>query len=419
MVTNRRWVLSCLIPLLALSIADASEFTADLVISEGNVVKTGRILVRDGLYRMEIEDPRGPAVVVQMLAREDLCRVLVPRYSLYMEMGRSEGIIEMFDPFLAAEKMKEYFTCVEEGTEDLAGHPCTKEAFTSHGNVVLYRWTAKELGFPLKILMVAQDGYFTELRNVKVEAVPEDLFTLPGGYQKTDWSAIGERVGQDQKMQAKEKAWAAKQPSSISLDAMLREGGEFRALVGDDLSIEITGREMGSADFVWSIVGMKGDTALPAKEIAGPGELAFAAESGVNCVVLRCLKDEMRGKISLSGLGKLVLATKTLERRDSGGGPGSSLPEDITAFRLRVKSLEIPGESTRPVRIRLTLEKPRDGSGEDESISHRLEPGQETTFERSGPGVIGGYDLTLLGPGGRAEVELTIDFRPQDEQKPF
>jgi hypothetical protein len=284
---------------------------------------------------------------------------------------------------------------------------------------VLYRWIAKDLGFPMKILIVAQEGYFTELTNVQVEAVAEDLFSIPAGYEKGDWSAIDERVDNDPQMKAKKETWEAKQPRDTDLNAILDEGGEFRALVGKNLSIKVTAKERAVADFVWSVVAMKGDQALPAQEKTGTGEIEFAADSGVTCVILRCVKGEAWGKIALSGLGQLVLATRTLARRDSGGGPGGTLPTDMTAFRLRVKSLEVPGESTLPVRINLTLEKPRGETGENESIQHRLEPGQETTFERVGLGVIGGYDLTLLGPGGRAEIELTVDYRPQEEQTPF
>jgi len=29
------------------------------------------------------------------------------------------------------------------------------------------------------------------------------------------------------------------------------------------------------------------------------------------------------------------------------------------------------------------------------------------------------YDLTLVGPGGRAEYEVTVDFRPEGARKPF
>ncbi len=72
-----------------------------------------------------------------------------------------------------------------------------------------------------------------------------------------------------------------------------------------------------------------------------------------------------------------------------------------------------------PVRINLTLEKPQGAAGENESIQHQLEPGEETTFERVGLGVLGGYNLTLIAPGGRAEVELAIDYRPEGDQTPF
>jgi hypothetical protein len=165
---NRKWALIGLLLVLAFGSAEAAEFRADLVICEGNLLKEGRILVRGEMYRMEIEDPSGPSIVVQMLPAQDLCRVLVPRYSLFLEVARSEGIARMFDPLLAAEAMKEYYTCVEEGSEELAGRACTREAFKSGDSTLLYRWISGELGFPVKISMVGYEDHFTELRNVKI-----------------------------------------------------------------------------------------------------------------------------------------------------------------------------------------------------------------------------------------------------------
>ena len=72
-----------------------------------------------------------------------------------------------------------------------------------------------------------------------------------------------------------------------------------------------------------------------------------------------------------------------------------------------------------PVRITLTLYPAEGSSGEKEKLEHRLKPGEEKTFEKIGKGVLRSYDLRLLGSDGRAEVEITIDRRPKDEQKPF
>ncbi len=416
---NRYWALSLLFLSLACNAASQTEFTANIVISEGKVVKDGRILVKGDRYRMEIEDPQGPVVVVQVFPADSLCRVLVPRYKQYFESGLDEGIARMVDPFLAADAMKKYYTCVPDGTESIDGHACVKEAFKYGDTAALYRWTSADLGFPLKILRAGGDDYFTELKNVKLEAVPAEMFVVPAGFTISDWAGIVEQVERDPQIQAKKKAWAAKQPKSTTLKAMLPVGGEFRALVGDGLTIKVTGKTMGSDDLVWSVATRKNGSDQPAAEVIGPDELEFPSASGVSGLVLKCLQGELRSEVSLSGLGKLVLATKTIQQQESGSGIGQSFPENITAVQLRIKSLEVPGESTLPVRIDLTLEKPQDGSGQDESITKRLEPGQETTFKRVGLGAIGGYSLSLIGPGGRAEIELILDYRPSDQQKPF
>lgn len=423
MMFKRGIVPSFLFPFLSLLLmatgSIAGEFSADLTIAEGKVVKQGRIFVKGERYRMEIDDPRGPQTIVLVLPDKGICRVLVPRYERFLEVGLDEGIMSMFDPFLSAESMKEYYSIVPEGTESVAGHACLKEAFKYGDDPILYRWTAQDLGFPLKIEMVTQKGYYTELRSPRSEAVKAQLFDIPAGFKAASWQEISQLVDQDAEMTAKAQAWAERQPMSTSLDARLKAGDEFHALLGDGMSIGITGRSMATEDFLWSVTSLKNGQASPARDLEGPQEIAFAPDSGVDGIILRCREGEVNGKISLTGFGSLVRATRSVEEKDSGGGSGRSLPAEITFFRLILTSLEDPENSRMPVRISLTLEGPRDGSGKDENIEHRLEPGETVTFERAGLGAIGGYAFSLVGPGGRARVECTIDFRPPDQQDPF
>jgi hypothetical protein len=418
-MTNRGWILSILLLFLAVGIADAADFTADLVICEGKIAKEGKIFVKGEDYRMELKEPRGPDVVVQMFPGKDLCRVLVPRYSLYAEAPRSDRMTGSMDPFLAAEGMKKHFKCVEAGTEEWAGRSCKKEEFRYGDDVTFIRLTDTELGFPLKLKMVQQEGYYTELRNLKVEAVAEALFAIPEGYEKSDFETIAERVSKDPEMKAKRKAWADRQPKKTDLNAHMGEKNEFRALLGDNLSIKVSGKSGGRGECTWSVTPMKGDEALPTREFTGKGEIDFAPDSGVNRIILRTIKGQLWGKIEISGLGMLVKATRHIEQRDSGGGRSSSVRADVTRVTIRVKSLEVPGESQMAVRLSVTWELPQAASGENEEIKHRLEPGEEKTFEKVGAGVIEGYDVTLIGPGGRGEVTITVDYRPEGEQKPF
>jgi len=419
-MTDHKWSLSGLFLLLLLGAAEAAEFTADLVISEGKEVRTGRIMVRGELYRMELSDLRGPDVVVQMYPGKDLCRVLVPRYSLYIELSRGHGMVQMFDPFLAAESVKKHYECVDVGTEEWAGQTCTKQAFKRNEKVILNRWISTDLGFALRIKMLAREGYFTELTNINKEAVGEALFAVPDGFTKCEWPAIIERVDQDPEMQAKQKAFEANRIRDREENIRLTVGGEYRALVGKDIAIKLTVKQTASADFAWSVVAMKGDEALPARKMTGPGEVRFAADSGVTVVILRCDKGECWGKVALSGRRPLLLATTTLTQQDSGGGMSATLRPDCRCFRIRIKSLEVPGESTRPVRVQLSLQKPQGASGEHEKLEFHLQPGEDKIVERTGEGILGGYDVILMDhSGGRAEVEITVDFRPEGEQKPF
>jgi len=65
-MSDRRWAWFLLWLIVFPSAAAAAEFVADIVITEDRVVKTGRILVQGERYRLEIEDPRGPEIVVQV-----------------------------------------------------------------------------------------------------------------------------------------------------------------------------------------------------------------------------------------------------------------------------------------------------------------------------------------------------------------
>ena len=416
---GRKCAFACLALLLALGAAEAAEFTADLVISEGDSLKEGRILVKGARFRMELPDPRGPDTVVQIDPHNSRCRLLVPRYSAYMEFDLKDRMVSMFNPFLVLDELREYYEVKDEGEEECAGHPCRKEAFMRGETVVVRYWTATDLAFPVKILMLAQEGYFTELRNVKMEAVDGAAFDIPEGYEKTDRAALRQRVEEDPEMQAKEKVYQDNRIRKTSLSPRFKVGDEFRALIGKDVAIEVSARQSGTEEIVWTVTPVKDGVEGEPTRTTGEGKVEFAADSGVTGLILRCERGEGWGSIDLKGKRPLILATKTISTYTSGSGAGRTIPADCTFFSLRIKAIEEPDGGTLAVRASLCFYKGEGESRVKDDQTCRLEPGEEKYFEKKGSEEIDDYDVTLVAPGGRATVTLVIDRRPEGERKPF
>lgn len=189
----------------------AAQFSADLVQSMDLMITTGRVHVSDARYRMDLQTPVGPDVVVIVDQAAKLTKVLFPKYKAYMEMPSSDQMSLMNDPFQAAEFMLAHYSLEEVGSETIAGYSCTKQLILSKSEYseskIMNRWVCEGLNFPLKLEMLMQEDTFTELGGIKEEPIDESLFQVPAGFEKATWEDIAARGEADPDLTAKAEAY--------------------------------------------------------------------------------------------------------------------------------------------------------------------------------------------------------------------
>ncbi|MHC4669970.1 MAG: ankyrin repeat domain-containing protein [Planctomycetota bacterium] len=167
--------------LLALA-AEAGEFTAVLKQTKGGQTRTGRIRVKGGLYRLEIEEA-GEALLVIVDPGENRTRVLAPARRAYLEMASDDMRSRANDPFGLARSAAERFEKRAAGTATIGGHACEKLEYLHDGQPVVTVWHCAKLGFPLRIERHAGPDASVELSEIKEEAQDDALFRVPAGFE--------------------------------------------------------------------------------------------------------------------------------------------------------------------------------------------------------------------------------------------
>jgi hypothetical protein len=398
-----------LVPLIAVvAAAGPSEFSGEIVKSEGLEVVTGKIHVKGGIYRLEFPDPAGPTVVSIAEPEADKVLVLVPRYKLYLEGEYSGFLARMNDPFATIAGMRPHYTSKDGGEEAIDGHACRKELLLQGDRHVVTVWTSKTLGFPLKVAIPQQKGWWAEVRKVREEAVPDELMAVPAGYQKAEREAIAERIQNDPEMKAKREAWEKQRPRTAKLRKFLRPGDEWRILFGGVTSVSIAVKY--GDDVVWWAVpyrdgkplsGIRGAT------VKGAGTAKMPADSPPDMVVIGAKKGQPSLTVELVGKAPLVLATKeTLYARPGANRDWTPTPgHRRLVVTFTATSAPIEGE----------LHVTRNGKRAETPL--KVEVGKSLTVDYADAD--GVTELGYTVHRGQGTIEIVTDMRPPAQQKPF
>ncbi len=161
----------------------AMEFSADMISKSGGQSFTSKIYMKDKKVRTESRGQPGYSIVRQ---DKNVVWVVMPDTKTYMEMA--------YDPAqsqVPTEKAQGEVSRKLVGKEKIDGHPTEKYLVTvkEKGKTSeIYQWIATDLKFPVKTAAV--DGsYSVEYKNIKMSA-PDNLFEIPGGYQKVTMPAM-------------------------------------------------------------------------------------------------------------------------------------------------------------------------------------------------------------------------------------
>lgn len=395
--------------------APGAEFTAQVVKSEGaDRVVTGRIHVKGSVYRLEFPDPAGPTVVSIADPTADLVRVLVPRYKLYLETEGSGGLARSNDPFLMIPMLKEHYETKDAGKETVGRYECTKQTIGRGDQLVATVWTSTKLGFVLKMVLHQQKDYFTELLDVKEEAVSDDLLAVPEGYTKSDRKAIREKILADPEMKAKQEAWEKSRPRKLEVSERLTAGGEVNLLLGDVTRVD-AGLKHDAPECKWFLEAFAGEKPLlPRATEPHVGKMEVKLPDGAlpDRLVARCLEGEGYLGVRLVGKLPLVLAKRIRYRQPERGGRSW---QPSTGCRKLVVSFTA-GETKVTGTFR--YQKGPNGKLGREERKIELDPGASVRFDFTAEDQITSCDV-MIRSGGEVGVEVLEDMRPPEAQKPF
>lgn len=164
------------------SLAVAAEFSADMVMVDGDSTRTNRLYVKGLKYRMEIIQD-GQEIIVIVDQETNLTRVALVSEKAYIEMPCDDMRSLMNDPFQSLKVTIETPGIEHDslGTETVNGMECDKSTLLWGGTEFYTYYMSQEYEFPVKIVQGKSD-VVAELENIKESDIDDGLFELPEGF---------------------------------------------------------------------------------------------------------------------------------------------------------------------------------------------------------------------------------------------
>jgi hypothetical protein len=160
--------------------AAAAQFSAQMVVRDGEKLALGKIFVQDGKMRQEFDDVEGQTITI---VRPDLKKVWVifPRKCAYLELPLKTELPGQFiqiPPDALAKRLVD--------KETVNGYEAEKYEVTVAGGLGPERqtiWMAVKLGVPIKLVSREKD-FSVEYKYIIEGPQPERLFNLPPDYKR-------------------------------------------------------------------------------------------------------------------------------------------------------------------------------------------------------------------------------------------
>ncbi|MGB7911244.1 MAG: hypothetical protein WCF59_03360 [Desulfobaccales bacterium] len=174
------WLLVLPLVLLLACSAAAAQFSAQMVVRDGEKLALGKIFMQDGKIRQEFDDEEGQTITI---VRPDLKKVwvILSREHGFLELPlktKLPGQFIQIPPDALAKRLV--------GKETVNGYEAEKYEVTVPGSLGPERqtiWMAIKLGVPIK-LVSSDKNFSVEYRYIIEGPQPERLFNLPPGYKK-------------------------------------------------------------------------------------------------------------------------------------------------------------------------------------------------------------------------------------------
>jgi hypothetical protein len=174
------WFLLLPLFLLLAGSAAAAQFSAQMLIKDGEKVVPGKICVQDGKLRQEFSDAAGQTITI-VRPDKKVIWFIMPQERAYVEMPLKKKLPGQF-----IQVPNEALSKRLVGKETVAGYEAEKYQVTVReggGPEIQMIWVATKLGAPVK--MTSRGGNFSvEYQSIKEGPQADRLFDLPPGYKK-------------------------------------------------------------------------------------------------------------------------------------------------------------------------------------------------------------------------------------------
>ena len=400
----------------------AAQFSADLIQSMDLMMTTGRVYVSDARYRMDLQTPVGPDVVVIVDQAAKLTKVLFPMYKAYMEIPSNDQMSLMNDPFQAAEFMLTNYSLEEMGSETIAGYSCTKQLILSKSEYgdsqIMNRWFCEELGFPLKLEMLMQEDTFTELSGIKEEPVDESMFQVPADFEKTTWEDIAGRGEADPDLAAKAEAYEKTRLVKTKLSTRMSPEHEMHILIREGVEVRVKSDRAFDKPFRLYVIPYKNGKAL--KEAA-----ACTYDEPVSFTLVEDMRPDLivsgtgeggDASLDLTFVGQRPVVLATLEEYFTTGGKSWTINDPYERLSIRFTAVIEEGSKSLNVRGELSVSTGGWDEGKTDSFELELADGQVKSFEFSKADDV--TELSFMIKTGRVRVQYIVDHRAGTLESP-
>jgi hypothetical protein len=172
---------TALLLLVLPKLAQAAEFTAKMVLTDGGKAMPGKIYVKGDKMRQEFTDEHGQSITIVRKDRK-VVYVVIPQDKIYVEMPLKKEMPGQFlhfpDKTLKKQKV---------GSETVSGYSTERYQVIvsggSSGPVVQNFWMCDQLGMPVK-MECKEKSFSVEYKDIKEGRVEDKLFEPPPGFKK-------------------------------------------------------------------------------------------------------------------------------------------------------------------------------------------------------------------------------------------
>lgn len=420
MVVSRYFgVFLCVVLVLSCNYqALAAEFRADYVQNLQKEIKSGTIYVKDGQYRLELDDPVGPKMIMLVDLEINQTKILYPSYKIYQERHCDDRFCCLNDPIQSVKAMLKFYSLSSEGYDRVGGYICDKQLIHLNNERIMNRWMSEKLKFPLKIIALGSENTSTELRNIMEGAVDQALLTVPLEYKKTSPDVIRAKIANDPEIKVKLANYNKTKLQTSEITRVLTAGHEVRFFVAAGTQIKARALNgLRGGVYKWyakTLQDGEGVNSGPTRFFEGPAEVDYKNVGQSNAIVFGAKEGEVYMSLELTGNLPLVLATS--EEFYLGRGMKRSWPVNSSYQKLIVNIMgeKVLGNVPSMTRGKIIVARKISGQGSSkEAYDFVVQEGEMQTLEFTAAHGVNNFDLAILE--GKVKVNLLVDNRETEE----